>query len=56
MIAKEVDNMTEKERIDTQLATIYLLRLQLIKSDKNDYTKDEILQMLDTIALEKSTN
>lgn len=46
--------MTEKERIDTQLATLYDLRLQVLKSDKKNYTQEEVLQLLDTVALEKN--
>lgn len=47
--------VTDKERTDTQLATIYELRLQILKEEKNEYTQEEILKLLDTIALEKST-
>ena len=47
------DYMTEKERVDAQLATLYDLRLQIKENEKNDYTKEEILELLDTIALEK---
>ena len=46
--------MTDKERRDTQLATIYELRLQILKEEKSEYTQEEVLKMLDTIALEKS--
>ena len=49
----EVDNMTDKERTDTQLATLYDLRLQVKESDKETYTKEEFLELLDAIALEK---
>ena len=48
------EKMTDKERIDTQMATLYSLRLQVTKSEKETYTKDEILELLDTIALEKN--
>ena len=44
--------MTDKERTDTQLAMLYDLRLQIDKENKENYTKDEILKLLDTIALE----
>ena len=49
------DFMTDKERTDTQLATLYDLRLQIKKSEKTDYTKEEILELLDMVALEKSS-
>ena len=35
--------MTDKERTDTQLATLYDLRLQIKKDTKETYTKEEIL-------------
>ena len=48
------ENMNEKERHDIKLATIYELRLAIKESKKTEYTKEEILEMLDTIALSKS--
>ena len=45
--------MTDKERRDTQLATIFELRLQIKRSGK-DYTNAELLDLLDTIAEAKS--
>ena len=50
----ECDKMTEKERVDTQLATLYDLRLQIKKSEKQEYTKEELFELLDTVALEKN--
>ena len=51
----EVDDiMTDKERTDTQLATLFDLRLQIKKDTKETYTKEEILELLDTVAQEKS--
>lgn len=47
--------MTDKERTDTQLATIYELRLQILKDERNNFSKEEFLQLLDTVALEKSS-
>lgn len=47
--------MTDKERTDTQLATLFDLRLQIKKETKETYTKDEILELLDTVAQEKSS-
>ena len=47
--------MTDKERTDTQLATLYDLRLQIKKDTKETYTKEEILELLDTVALEKNS-
>ena len=46
-------DMTEKERNDVKMATLYELRLSVSQSNKEQYTKEEILQMLDTIALAK---
>ena len=52
----EIDEiMTDKERTDTQLATLYDLRLQIKKSEKEEYTKEDILELLDSVALEKSS-
>ena len=51
---KEVDKMgTEKERKDTQKALLYDLRLLIKGSDKEQYTKEELLDLLDTIAAAK---
>ena len=47
--------MADKERTDTQLAILYDLRLQIKKSEKEEYTKEDILELLDSVALEKSS-
>ena len=53
-IVREVKIMgTERERKDTQIATIYELRL-LIKKSGKDYTNDELCNLLDTIAEAKA--
>ena len=44
---------TEKERKDTQIATIYELRIMIKKSGK-DYTNEELCNLLDTIAEAKA--
>jgi len=44
---------TEKERKDTQKALLYDLRLIFSTGEKNNYTKQEILELLDKIALAK---
>ena len=36
-----------------ELATLYELRLTISESDKTDYTKEELLQLLDQIAIVK---
>ncbi len=46
--------ITDKGRVDTQMATLYCLRLRVKKSEKETYTKEEILELLDTMALEKT--
>lgn len=43
----------EKGRKDTQQATIYEIR-RLIKKSGKDYTNEEILELLDTIAEAKA--
>lgn len=45
--------MTEKERQDTKMATIYELRLMFTQGDKKEYTTEEIVELLDKIASKK---
>ena len=45
--------MIESDRQDTKMATIYQLRLLISNGDKEEYTKEELLEMLDKIALAK---
>ena len=45
--------MTEKERQDTKMATLYELRLILTSGDKKEYTIDELCELLDKIAMAK---
>lgn len=45
--------MTEKERYDAKMTTLYELRLLLKNGDKKEYTLDELLELLDKIALAK---
>lgn len=49
------EDMTELERMDTQKALLYDLRLQILESEKTTFTKDDVLLMLDNMALSKST-
>ena len=42
--------MTEKERKDTKMATLYELRLIFTQGEKKQYTKEEIVELLDKIA------
>jgi len=44
---------TEKERKDTQKAMLYDLRLMVKSSEKEMYTKEELLDLFDTIAAAK---
>lgn len=44
---------TENEIKKIELATLYELRLTISESDKGDYSKEELLQLLDQIALVK---
>ena len=48
-----MDAMTEKERRDTKMSTLYEIRLMVDTDEKETYTKDEILKLLDTIARAK---
>ena len=44
---------TEKERKDTQMATIYELRLIFSGGEDDQYSRDDIVELLDSIALAK---
>lgn len=44
---------TEKERKDTQMAMIYELRLIFSGGEKDQYSREEIVELLDKIALAK---
>lgn len=46
---------TEKEIKRIELATVYELRLLLTGDDKTEYTKEELLQILDQYARDKNT-
>ena len=41
--------MTDKERQDTKMATLYELRLIFANGEKSEYTKEEIVELLDKI-------
>ena len=47
---KVVRTLTDKERKDTKMATLYELRLILKKNDKKEYTLEELFELLDNIA------
>lgn len=49
----EVLEMTEKERKDTKMATLYELRLIFTNGEKKEYTREEIVELLDKIATAK---
>lgn len=55
MERKEKDDkaMTDKERQDTKMATLYELRLLFTSGEKEEYTKAEIVELLDKIAMAK---
>lgn len=44
-------DMTEQERQDTRKALLYELRLIFSNGEKAEYTREEILEKLDTIAM-----
>jgi hypothetical protein len=46
---------TEKEMKKIELATVYELRLLLTSDDKSQYSKEELLQILDQYARDKNT-
>lgn len=45
-----MDEMSEKERNDTKMATLYELRLMIEDNEQEKYTKAEILKLIDTVA------
>lgn len=49
----EVMEVTDKERKDTKMSTIYEIRLMVDGKDQENYTKAEILELLDTITRAK---
>lgn len=50
-----MNEMTEKERKDTKMAMLYELRLLFTQGEKEQYTKEEIVELLDKIATAKGT-
>lgn len=46
-------DMTERERKDTMMSTLYEIRLMVDADSKETYAKEEILSLLDTIARAK---
>lgn len=45
--------MTEKERQDTKMATLYELRLIFTNGEKTSYSTEEIVELLDKLAMAK---
>lgn len=45
--------MTEKERQDTKMATLYELRLIITNGEKKEYTIQELCELLDKLAMAK---
>lgn len=53
IVNKGVNVMTEKERQDTKMATLYELRLIFTSGEKKQYSTEEIVELLDKIATAK---
>jgi hypothetical protein len=49
------DKETDKAIYDVEMRTLYELRLMFAQSDKEQYTKEEIADLLDKIAMAKRT-
>ncbi|MCF2555168.1 hypothetical protein [Faecalicatena contorta] len=48
-----MEEMTEKEMKTVKMSTLYELRLLFSQGDKEQYTKQEIVELLDKIATAK---
>jgi hypothetical protein len=48
-----MNEMTEKEMDTVKKATIYELRLLITQGEKTDYTREELVELLDKIAMAK---
>lgn len=49
----KMEEIIEIERKDIRMATLYELRLLFAQGEKNEYTKEDIVKLLDKIAMEK---
>lgn len=47
------NNMTEKEMKTVKMSTLYELRLLFTQGEKEEYSKQEIVELLDKIATAK---
>ncbi len=48
-----VTDMTEREMQSVKMSTLYQLRLIFTNGEKQEYTKEEIVELLDKIAMAK---
>lgn len=48
-----MNDMTEKEMQSIKMSTLYELRLIFTNGEKKEYTKEEIVELLDKIAMAK---
>jgi len=48
-----MEELTEKDRKIAEIATLYELRLLISQGEKEEYTRTEILELLDKIALSR---
>lgn len=48
-----MEEMSEKEMKTVKMSTLYELRLLFAQGDKEQYTKEEIVELLDKIATAK---
>lgn len=48
-----MEDMTEKEMKDVKMATLYELRLLFTCCEKERYTKEEIVELIDRFAMAK---
>lgn len=50
---REVDILNQKEIDTVKRSTLYELRLSISQNPKEEYTKEELLNLIDTIAIAK---
>ncbi len=48
-----MEEMNQAERQDTRMAVLYELRLMFTQGEKEEYTKQDIVELLDKLAIKE---